>query len=150
MNTTATMETERTAGTPARRTQAEAAPRRGVVLAGRFISGFLGIFLLFDGGARVAHFAPYVEGLVKAGYPAQAGTPIGVALIVCTLLYLLPRTAVLGAILVTGYLGGAMATHVRVGESNYIFAFVFAALIWLGLWLREPRLRALVPLRRDA
>ena len=70
-----------------------------------------------------------------------------VALLVSTLLYLLSRTAVLGAILVTGYLGGAVATHVRVGDGSYLFAAAFGVLAWVGLYLREPRLRALLPLR---
>jgi hypothetical protein len=120
---------------------------RGLARTGRVISGFLAVFLFFDGAARAVHFAPYVEGGVQFGYPEQLATPIGLALLVSTLLYALPRTAVLGAILLTGYLGGATATHVRVEDPNFLFAAVFGVLVWAGLYLREPRLRALLPLR---
>jgi hypothetical protein len=120
---------------------------RGALLAGRIISGFAALFLLFDGAARAVRFAPYVEGTVQFGYPAHLTTPIGVLLVVCTVLYLVPRTAVLGAILLTGYLGGATASHVRMEDPFFLFAAVFGVLMWAGLYLREPRLRALVPLR---
>jgi hypothetical protein len=144
MSITATMDQGRAAAIPARRT---AAGGRGIVLTGRIISGFLALFLLMDGALRVAHFAPYVEGTVKYGYPAHLATPVGLTLVICTLLYVLPRTAVLGAILLTGYLGGAVATQVRVEDPFFLFAAVFGVLVWAGLYLREPRLRALVPLR---
>ena len=117
---------------------------RGMLLAGRIISGFVALFLLADGMLRTAHFAPYVDGLVQFGYPAHLATPIGVTLPLCTLLYLVPRTAVVGAILLTGYLGGATATHVRVENPFFLFAVVFGVLVWAGLYLREPRLRALL------
>ena len=120
---------------------------RGMVLAGRIISGFAALFLFMDGALRVAHFAPYVEGTVRFGYPAHLATPIGITLLVATLLFVIPRTAVLGAILLTGYLGGATATHVRVEDPFFLFAAVFGVLVWGGLYLREPRLRALLPLR---
>jgi hypothetical protein len=125
---------------------ATAAPasRRGMVLTGRIISGFAALFLLFDGVARMVRFAPYVEGTVQFGYPEHLATPIGVVLTVCTLLYVIPRTAVLGAILLTGYLGGATASHVRVEDPFFLFAATFGVLVWAGLYLREPRLRALL------
>ena len=113
---------------------------------GRAISGFVALFLLLDGGLRLAGFAPYLEGTIKAGYPAHVSPWIGIALLVSTLLYIVPRTAVLGAILVTGYLGGAVATHVRL-EQPWLFAFVFGVLAWAGLYLRDARIRALLPLR---
>lgn len=145
MSTTATMQHETTtAGT----TRAQApATGRGMLLAGRIISGLVAAFMLMDGVLRIAHFAPYVQGLVQFGYPADLATPIGLALVVATLLYAIPRTAVLGAIVLTGYLGGAVATHVRVGDPLFVTAIVFGVLAWGGLYLREPRLRALVPLR---
>ena len=146
MSITATMEQGRAAASPVRGA-AVAGSGRGMVLAGRIISGFVALFLLFDGVARLVHFAPYVEGTVQFGYPAHLATPIGVVLTVCTLLYLVPRTAVLGAILLTGYLGGATASHVRVEDPFFAFAAVFGVLVWAGLYLREPRLRALIPLR---
>ena len=85
--------------------------------------------------------------MTRFGYPATLATPIGLTLLLSTLLYLIPRTAVLGALLVTAYLGGAVATHVRVGDGSYLFAVLFGVLAWAGLYLREPRLRALLPLR---
>jgi hypothetical protein len=87
-----------------------------------------------------------VEGFAKLGYPERAALWIGIVEIACTVLYLIPRTAVLGAILLTGYLGGATNTHVRVGEPFYM-PVLLGVLVWLGLFLREPRLRPLVPLR---
>lgn len=120
---------------------------RGIVLAGRIISGFAALFLLADGVLRTVRFQPYVDGTVQFGYPQHLATPIGVVLVVCTLLYVVPRTAVLGAILLTGYLGGATASHVRVEDPFFLFAAVFGVLVWTGLYLREPRLRALLPLR---
>lgn len=120
---------------------------RGAVLTGRIISGFVALFLLVDGALRLARFGPYVDGTVQFGYPEHLAQPIGLTLVVCTLLYIVPRTAVLGAILLTGYLGGATASQVRVEDPFFLFAFTFGVLVWAGLYLREPRLRALVPLR---
>ena len=118
-----------------------------MVWAGRVIRGVVSLFLLLDGGLRVAHFAPYVEGLTQFGYPQSLATPIGLTLVVATVLYVIPRTAVLGAILVTGYLGGAAATHVRIENPWYGFAVALGVLAWLGLYLRDARVRALLPLR---
>jgi hypothetical protein len=126
---------------------APTAPGRGLVWTGRAISGFVSVFLLFDGVARLARFAPYVEGTVKFGYPEHLASPIGLVLVAATLLYVIPRTAVLGAIVLTGYLGGATASHVRVEDPFFLFAATFGVLVWVGLYLREPRLRALIPLR---
>lgn len=112
------------------------------------LSGFLSLFLIVDGLARVAKVDVYVEGLVKAGYPESTGPWIGLVLVACTIVYLVPRTAVLGAILLTGYLGGAVATHVRMEESNYLFAFAFGVLTWGALYLRDADVRALVGVRR--
>jgi hypothetical protein len=103
------------------------------------------LFLLIDGAMKLVKPAPVVEATVGLGYPESVIVPIGVVLIVCTILYLIPRTSVLGAILLTGYLGGAVATHVRTGESLFsiIFPVIFGVLLWLGLYLRDSRLRAL-------
>jgi hypothetical protein len=144
MSITATMGHESAAGT----TRAQApATGRGMMLAGRIISGLAAAFLGLDGVMRIAHFAPYVEGLVQFGYPAHLATPIGVALAVATLLYVIPRTAVLGAILLTGYLGGAVASHVRMEDRFFVTGIVFGVLVWAGLYLRDARVRALLPLR---
>jgi hypothetical protein len=126
------------------RTAPAAEPSTAARRTGWIISGFVALFMLVDGGGRLAHFAPYVEGLVKLGYPAHLGVPIGLALIVSTLLYLAPPTAVLGAILLTGYLGGATATQVRLEDPWFLFPVAFGALAWLGLYLRDRRVRALL------
>jgi hypothetical protein len=117
--------------------------------AGRILSALPALFLLFDGGAKLVQPAPVVEGTVKLGYPVSVIFGLGVVLLASTLLYIIPRTAVLGAILLTGYLGGAVATHVRVQEGWFaiLFPVFFGVLIWGGLYLRDARLRALIPLR---
>ncbi len=115
---------------------------------GRVVSGSVGLFLLVDGGARLAGFAPYVEGMTRFGYAAELAPWVGLSLLVCTTLYLLPRTAILGAILVTGYLGGATASQVRVGDRWFLFPVALGTMAWLGLWLRDGGLRELIPLRR--
>ena len=141
MSITATIDQGAAIGTTRGTTNAA---RTGWVRTGRFISGFAALFLFVDGALRVAHFAPYVEGTVQFGYPAHLATPIGLVLLACTILYVIPRTAVLGAILLTGYLGGATATHVRVEDPNFLFAATFGVLVWAGLYLRDARVRALV------
>jgi hypothetical protein len=118
--------------------------------AGRILSGFVALFLFFDGGARLVGFAPYVEGLAPCGYAVELAPWIAVSLLVPTILYVVPRTAILGAILITGYLGGATATHVRVGSPWFLFAVAFGVIAWGGLWLRDPLLRDLIPIRREA
>jgi hypothetical protein len=85
----------------------------------------------------------------RFGYPEGTLVAIGVTELACAILYAIPRTSVLGAILVTGYLGGATASHVRIGEVAFIAPVVLGILAWGGLFLRDPRLRALLPLRRD-
>src|SRR5262249_6617196 len=122
-----------------------AVPSRAMRITGWILTGYVGLFLLVDGGARVAGFAPYVEGLSKFGYATSLATPIGLVLLVSTILMLIPRTATLGCILVTGYLGGATATQVRVQDSWFLFPVSLGVLGWLGLWLRDTRLRALMP-----
>src|SRR6185437_555100 len=108
------------------------------------------LFLLVDGGMKLFKPAVVVEATVKLGYPENTIVPIGIVLLICTVLYLLPVTAVLGAILLTGYLGGAVATHVRVGEGAFpiTFPILFGVLLWGGLYLRDSRIRSLIPLRK--
>ena len=117
--------------------------------AGRIISALPALFLLMDGLMKLVKPAPVVEATVGLGYSENVILPIGIVLLICTVLYLIPSTSVLGAILLTGYLGGAVATHVRVGEGPFpvLFPVFFGVLIWLGLYLRDDRLRALIPLR---
>ena len=90
-----------------------------------------------------------IEGFVRLGYPESLALGLGILELACTAVYLIPRTSVLGAILLTGYLGGATATHVRVGDplSMFIIPVILGVLVWGGLFLRDPRLRALIPLR---
>lgn len=118
--------------------------------AGRILSGLPMLFLLFDGAAKLFKPAPVVEGMAKLGYPLSLSVTIGIVLLVCVFTYAIPQTSVLGAILLTGYLGGAVATHVRVGDplfSHVLFPTYVAILLWTGLFLREDRMRVLLPVR---
>ena len=114
--------------------------------AGRIISALPALFLLIDGVMKLVKPAVVVEATVKLGYPESAIVGLGIVLVASTILYLIPRTSVLGAILLTGYLGGAIATHVRVGGPlfNIIFPLIFAVMLWGGLYLRNERLRRLL------
>ncbi len=104
--------------------------------------GVMSIVLLITNRSMIA------EGFKQQGYPDNAVIPVVIVEIVCALLYAIPQTSVLGAILLTGYLGGAVATHVRAGEPNWYIAVIFGVVVWLGLLLRDARLRQLLPLRR--
>lgn len=131
-------------------------PTKGQLIAGCILSGLVILFLLFDAGLKLA--APEVA--IKysppgLGWPLEVSTMhlLGILLLIPTLLYIWPRTAILGAILVTGYLGGAIATHVRIDSplfSHSLFGVYLGLMLWGGLWLRDPRLRALIPFRTGA
>jgi len=114
--------------------------------AGWILTGFVGLFLLVDGAARLAGFAPYIEGTTRFGYAAWMAPWIGITLAVSSILMMVPRSAVVGLILVTGYLGGATATQVRAQDPWFLFPIALGALAWLGLYLRDARVRALLPL----
>ena len=116
---------------------------------GRVLSGLPSLFLLVDGVMKLVKPAIVVDTTTQLGYPERVILPLGVALLGCTIIYLIPRTAVLGVILLTGYLGGAVATHVRAGDGWFpiVFPLIFGVMIWGGLYLRDERLRALIPLR---
>jgi len=120
------------------------------VWIGRIASGLPALFLLVDGVMKLIKPAVVVETTMKLGYAESTILPLGLLLIACTIVYLITRTAVLGAILLTGYLGGAVATHVRAAEGSFpiVFPVIFGTLIWLGLYLRDTRLQALLPLRQ--
>ena len=123
---------------------------KGQLWAGRITSGLGAAFLLMDGVMKLFKPAVVRDAFSKLGYPESEIIGIGTLLVVCTALYLIPRTSIFGAILLTGYLGGAVATHVRVADplfSHALFPTYIAALLWVGLYLRETRLRALVPLK---
>jgi hypothetical protein len=119
--------------------------------AGRVLSALAVMFLLFDSVIKVLKHPLAVESTVQLGYPEHVIVGIGIVELVCLSLYAIPRTSVLGAIVFTGYLGGAIATHVRIGSplfTDTLFPIYVAALIWGGLFLREDRLRTLIPFRR--
>ena len=118
--------------------------------AGRIITALPILFLLFDTFGKVTQVAPVVEGTARLGYPEGLVLGIGLLELVCIVVYLIPRTSILGAILLTGYLGGAVATHVRIGDplfSHVLFPVYVGVLIWGGLFLLDGRLRAFIPLR---
>jgi DoxX-like family len=117
--------------------------------AGRIISALPALFLLMDVVMKLLKSAPVVEETARLGYP-DVMFGLGLLLLACTVLYVVPPTSVLGAILLTGYLGGAVASHVRVGEGLFpvFFPVMVGVLLWLGLYLRDVRLRSLIPLRR--
>ena len=129
-------------------------PSKGQLIAGRILSGLVILFLLFDAGLKLV--APEVA--IKysppgLGWPLEVDTMVtlGLLLLIPTLLHIWPRTAVIGAILITGYLGGAIATHLRIGSplfSHILFGAYLGVMLWAGLWLRSPALRLLVTPRR--
>jgi hypothetical protein len=119
---------------------------------GRVFSTLAILFLLLDGIMKLFKPAVVVEATVQLGYPESTIVGIGIVLVASTVLYIIPRTSILGAIVLTGYLGGAVATHVRVGGGLFplIFPVIIALFVWGGLYLRDERLRALIPLRSEA
>ena len=119
-------------------------------IVGYVLTALVAAFLAFDTVLKLLQLAPAMQGTTELGYPASSVLVIGVIELVCLVLYLIPRTSVLGALLLTGYLGGAIATHVRIGSplaTHTLFPIYVALMIWGGLYLRESRLRALLPLR---
>ena len=119
-------------------------------VAGWVIGGLPALMLVLDGVMKLVKPEPVIKATVELGYPETTIIGMGIAVLVSAVLYLIPGTAVLGAILLTGYLGGAVASHVRAGHPAFNIAFpvIFGVLLWLGLHLRDRRLRALVPWRR--
>jgi Ca2+/Na+ antiporter len=120
------------------------------VWVGRILSGLVVLFLVPDGIIKFIKPAPVIETSAHLGLPLSLANTLGILLLICTAIYVFPRTSVLGAILLTGYLGGAVATHLRVGDplfSHILFPTYLGVLLWLGLYLRDSRLRALIPLR---
>ena len=118
--------------------------------AGYAISALPVLFLLIDGVMKIFKPAVVVDATVQLGYPESTILPIGLTLLVCTAIYVIPQTSILGAILLTGYLGGAVATNLRVENplfTHILFPVYVGIFLWLGLYLRDARLRRLVPLR---
>src|SRR5581483_5496673 len=102
-------------------------------------SALIILFMLFDSIAKIVRFKPYVDGTVAAGFADSLVVTLGFVALIPTILYAIPRTSVLGAILLAAYFGGAVATHVRLGQSMWPFPVVFGVLTWFALWLRDPR-----------
>ena len=120
------------------------------VWTARVVTAIPVLFLLVDGGMKVVLAQPVIDAMPTIGWPVSLARTIGIILLACLAVYLHPRTAVLGAILLTGFLGGAVATQLRVGNplvSNVLFPVYVAVLLWGGLYLRDARLRALIPFR---
>jgi hypothetical protein len=124
--------------------------QRGRRIAGIVFTSVAALFLSLDTVLKVLRLDVAVEGTTSLGYPAETVVWIGGLQMICLVLYLVPQTAVFGAVLMTGYLGGAVATHVRIGSpllTHTLFPVYVALFLWAGLYLREPRLRRLLPLR---
>lgn len=120
------------------------------IWTGRVLSTLAVLFLIMDGVMKLVKPAFVVQATEQLGYSANVIMPLGILLLACVALYVVPRTSVLGAILLTGYLGGAVASHVRLGDplfSHVLFPVYLGGLIWVGLYLRDERLREFVPLR---
>jgi hypothetical protein len=125
------------------------ASKKGI-WAGRILSGLVVLFLIPDAIIKFIKPAPVVDAFAHLGLPLSSSVTLGIILLLCTVLYAIPPTSVLGAILLTAYLGGAVATHLRIGDplfSHVLFPTYLGLLLWLGLYLREEWLRALIPLR---
>ena len=120
---------------------------------GWILSGIVMVFMAFDAGATLVAIEPIKKATLESGYPLDSMWLIGALALICLVLYAIPATCVLGAILLTGYLGGAIATHLRVAGTvtpEMIVSFLLGVSAWGGLWFRDPRLRLLIPGRRDA
>ncbi|MFT3923347.1 MAG: DoxX family protein [Myxococcales bacterium] len=131
----------------AARTEPAGTPGRRARIAGRIVSGLGVAFLTFDASLKLLVLDWAVKGTVELGYPAHQVFALGLLQLALMITYLIPRTAVLGAVLWTGYFGGAIATHVRLENplfSHVLFPIYIAALLWVGLWLRDTRVRALI------
>ena len=120
--------------------------------AGYIITAIPILFLLMDAVGKFVKPDAVVSGTVELGYQESVILPLGIILLVSVILYAVPKTSVLGAILLTGYLGGAVATHVRIGNplaTHILFPVYIGIFVWLGLYLRDPRIRQLLPLREQ-
>lgn len=125
---------------------------RWMLWIGWGMSGLMILFMLFDSGAKIALEPHVVEATTRIGYPIDVIRPLGLVGLACTLLYAVPRTSILGAILLTAYLGGAVASKVRIEDplfSSVLFGAYFGLLVWGGLYLRDGELRALIPVKRS-
>ncbi len=126
--------------------QGQAATGKWLRLTSYLLSALPAAALLLSAIMKLTRNPQLVEGAPHLGWPVEVLVALGFVELGCTVIYLIPRTAILGAVLLTGYMGGAIATHVRIGEP-FLAQLLLGVLIWLALWLREPRLKALLPLR---
>lgn len=134
------------------RSEVRAEVGSGSLWTGRLISGLIAAFMLFDATMKFAKPAPVAAAFVRTGWPLALSSTLGAILLTSLVLYLIPRTAILGAILLTGYLGGAVATNLRLENPLFrytLFPVYFGILVWLALWLRDPQIRTLLPLRNS-
>jgi hypothetical protein len=131
----------------------ETSPSGASLWTGRVLSGLVVLFLVFDGAIKLVPIQPVTDTMMQLGYPGDPSLMrgLGVLTLLCAAFYAWPRTAVLGAVLLTGLLGGAMATHLRAGSplfSHLLFGAYLGLIAWGGLYLRDPKLRRLLPFRR--
>ncbi len=124
---------------------------KGALWTGRVISTLCILFLTFDGASKVFQENHVMQAMAQGGYSPSVTVPLGITLLVCTLLYAIPATSVLGAVLLTGWLGGAVDSMVRMAAPGHPFLFpiFFGVLVWLGLYLRDDRLKAFLPIRKN-
>lgn len=123
-------------------------PSKPVLWISYIMSAIPVFMLLMSAGMKISQSTQVVDGFAQMGFPKWEILPIGIVELVCTVIYLIPRTSVLGAILLTGYLGGAVVTHVRAEEMAFLGAVSFGVLLWGGLFLRDARIRDLIPFRK--
>ena len=116
----------------------------GRMWTGRILSGLFAVVMLLDAVTHLLKPAPVIDAFIKLDLPLKFSVPLGVLVLVCLLLYLISRTAIFGALLLTGYLGGAVAIHLRAGDGTFalLFPVLIGALMWVGLVLRQPRLQS--------
>jgi hypothetical protein len=131
-------------------TETQAASSKKMLWTGRILSALSGLLVAFAAIMKLAHSPQVIEGFAKMGFPASLVLPIGIIELSCVIVYLIPRTSVLGAIFLTAFLGGATVSCLRVGDPSLPLPIVTGIFVWGGLFLREPRIRALIPLRRSA
>ena len=121
---------------------------KGALWTGRALSAIPVLMMAMSAVMKFLHSQQVVTGMAKFGYPEKTLTPLGILEISCAILYAIPQTSVFGAVLVAAYLGGATATVFRVGDPGFISPAILGVMAWVGLWLREPRLRAIAPIRK--
>ena len=122
---------------------------KGALWTGRVLSAIPVLMMGMSAAMKFARAPQVIQGMTRFGYPERTIVPIGILEISCVIVYLIPQTSVIGAILIAGYLGGATATMARLGDPGFFLPALLGVLAWLGLWLREPRLHALTPIRKS-